>query len=285
MLAFSLIIAFATVGRVARAAAWMYRKARQGMRRSIAAADSSAVADPPSNGRRRFLEQSAMMISATPFVAAAYGLLYGRLDVEVVRQRIRLARLPKAFEGFRIAQLSDIHIGPFSKADYIRHCVTITNGLKPDLIVLTGDYVAWDPEDQGEVVLLLAALRAPYGVYGCLGNHEREVGIEDSITHLFSSQGIRILRQERAAIQLGGEMLNLIGIDDGPTARLIRFVRPASPVTAPLEERDHEQFLQQFKEVATRLDSRRQNAAIVETTGYTHSSRRAVDLQPRCRLR
>jgi hypothetical protein len=135
----------------------------------IGAADSAVAADPPSRDRRRFLEQSAVIISATPFVAAGYGLLYGRLDVEVVRQRIRLARLSKAFEGFRIAQLSDIHIGPFSKADYIRQCVTITNGLKPDLIALTGDYVAWDPEAQGEVVRVLAALRAPYGwVAKCL---------------------------------------------------------------------------------------------------------------------
>jgi uncharacterized protein len=89
--------------------------------------------------------------------------------VEVVRQRVRLTRLPKALEGFHIAQLSDIHIGPFSTADYIRRCVAITNGLKPDLIALTGDYVAWDPEAQGEVVRVLAGLRAPYGVFGCLG--------------------------------------------------------------------------------------------------------------------
>jgi predicted MPP superfamily phosphohydrolase len=134
---------------------------------------------PPSPGRRRFLEQTAVLVSATPFVAAGYGLLYGRLDVEVVRQRIRLARLPKAFEGFRIAQLSDIHIGPFITADYIRRCVTITNGLKPDLAALTGDYIAWDPEAQAEVVRLLAGLRAPSGVFGCLGNHEEEAGIEE----------------------------------------------------------------------------------------------------------
>jgi len=51
--------------------------------------------------------------------------------------------LAKAFEGFRIAQLSDIHIGPFTTADYIRHCVAITNGLERDLIALTGDYISW----------------------------------------------------------------------------------------------------------------------------------------------
>jgi uncharacterized protein len=155
-----------------------------------------------------------VVVSATGFVAAGYGLLYGRLDVEVVRQRIRLARLPKAFEGFRIAQLSDVHIGPFTAADYIRHCVTISNGLKPDLVVLTGDYICWDQQAEGEAVRALAGLRAAQGVFGCLGNHEQEGEIEDSITRLFAAQNIRILRQERAAVGLSGETVNLIGMDE-----------------------------------------------------------------------
>src|SRR4029077_16600461 len=121
----------------------------------------------------------------------------------------------QAFEGFRIAQLSDIHLGPFTTANYIRRCVAITNGLEPDLIALTGDYVCWDPKAQGEAVRVLAGLRAPHGVFGCMGNHEADVGIEDSITRLFAAQGIRMLRQERAPIRLGDEMLNLIGIDNG----------------------------------------------------------------------
>jgi len=75
------------------------------------------------------------------FVAAAYGLLYSRLDVEVAHRRLALARLPKAFEGFRIAQLSDFHISPFMSADEIRRCVTMANQLKTDLVVLTGDYL------------------------------------------------------------------------------------------------------------------------------------------------
>ena len=148
-----------------------------------------------------------------PFVAAAYGLLYERLDVEVTRPRIALARLPKGFQGFRIVQLSDFHISPFMTADEIRRCVTIANGLKADLVALTGDYLADDPAAQGEVVQALSGLRAPYGVFGCLGNHEIYTETEDSITRLFAAVGIRILRQERALIQSHGEMLNLIGVD------------------------------------------------------------------------
>jgi len=211
MLAFVLVIVFGVVDRAARAAAWMYRKARQTAQRHVTA-DAEAAA--PSPGRRHFLQQAAVLVSATPFVAAGYGLLYGRLDVEVVRQRIRLPRLPKAFKGFRIAQLSDIHMGPFATADYIRRCVAITNELKPDLIVLTGDYIAWDPGSGRDVVHVLAGLRAPHGVFGCLGNHESESETEQFITALFASQGIRVLRQERKTIQSGGEELNLIGIDE-----------------------------------------------------------------------
>jgi predicted MPP superfamily phosphohydrolase len=211
MLAFVLVIVFGIADRAVRAAAWVYRKARRTAQRHVIA-DSEAATPSPS--RRHFLRQAAVMVSATPFVAAGYGLLYERLDVEVVRQRIRLARLPKAFEGFRIAQLSDIHMGPFGTADYIRRCVAITNGLKPDLIVLTGDYISWDPGAGRDVVDALAGLRAPHGVFACLGNHESESDTEQFITDLSTSQGIRVLRQESKLIQLGGEELNLIGIDD-----------------------------------------------------------------------
>jgi predicted MPP superfamily phosphohydrolase len=213
MAAFLLVIAFGAADWVARAVGWVYRKAWTAKHRQSAAADAEAAMLSP--GRRRFLERAAIVVSVSPFFAAGYGLLYERQNVEVVRQRIRLARLPKAFEGFRIAQLSDIHLGPFTTADYIRRCVAITNGLAPDLIALTGDYVCWDPEDQGEVVRLLAGLRAPHGVFGCMGNHEADVGIEDSITRLFAAQGIRMLRQQSTTIRLGDEMLNLIGIDNG----------------------------------------------------------------------
>jgi hypothetical protein len=174
---------------------------------------AATALDPPSPARRQFLEQAALAVSAVPFLAAAYGLLYERLDVEVTRQRVALARLPKAFEGFRIVQLSDFHISPFMTAEEIRRCVTIANGLKADLVALTGDYVADDPEAQAEVVQALAGLHAPFGVFGCLGNHEFFTETEDSITRLFAAEGIRILRQERVPIQSHGEVLNLIGID------------------------------------------------------------------------
>jgi predicted MPP superfamily phosphohydrolase len=211
MLAFLLVMVFGLVDRVVRAAAWTYRKVHQAAQQRDSGNCETA---PSSANRRQFLQQTAVLVRATPFVAAGYGLLYERQDVEVVRQRVRLARLPKSFDGFRIAQLSDIHIGPFTTADYIHRCVAITNGLKPDLIVLTGDYIAWDLGAETEVVRVLAGLRAPQGVFGCQGNHEEESNTEDHVAGLFAEQGIHVLRQQRVPIQLASETVNLMGIDD-----------------------------------------------------------------------
>jgi len=168
---------------------------------------------PASPGRRQFLERSASAVVAAPFVAGAYGLFYGRLNLEVTRRRIGLPRLPKAFAGFRIVQLSDIHIGPFMPEDQIRRYVQIANDLKPDLIALTGDFVTWDPSTQTAVVSALTGLRAPFGIFGCLGNHEAWSHTEDSITRMFREVGIRILRRESVPISAHGESLNLMGVD------------------------------------------------------------------------
>jgi hypothetical protein len=205
LLGFVAIAAFYVCGLLGRAGYWLYRNLL-----------------PPANSRRErllsperrhFLARAAVAVSATPFAACAYGILYERTDIETTHQPIKLGRLPKAFDGFRIAQLSDIHIGPFMTADDIRKCVTMVNEMKPDLVALTGDFVTWKASPEGAVVEALSGFKAPFGVFGCLGNHEHWANVEDSITSLFASHGARMLRRENAAIESSGERLNLIGVD------------------------------------------------------------------------
>ena len=168
---------------------------------------------PTSPTRRDFFQQATTALAAAPFVAGAYGVFYGRLDLKITRPRILLPHLPPSFEGFRILQLSDLHIGPFMTAREIRRIVKISNDIKPDLVALTGDFITWDPSTQYDGVDALSGLQAPYGTFGCLGNHEMWTGTEDSITLLFAARGIRILRQEQTAIREGIDTLNLIGVD------------------------------------------------------------------------
>jgi uncharacterized protein len=168
---------------------------------------------PASPERRRFLEGVATAAVAAPFAAGAYGLFWGRINLQVTRQPIKLASLPRAFHGFRIAQLSDIHVGPFMSEEQIRKFVRIANDLKPDLFVLTGDFVTWEASTAPAVVNALSGLKAPLGVYGSLGNHDEWAAAEDLLTELFAHSGVRILRQEHAAITAGNDSFNLIGVD------------------------------------------------------------------------
>ena len=204
LVAFLVVALFAIPQSIVGAARWMAARRRR--------ADSSgrAIASPE---RRRFLERTAAVAAAAPFVGGAYGLLYGRLNLETTAQPIRMARLPQAFEGFRICQLSDIHIGPFMPASEIRKYVAIANALKPDLTVLTGDFVTFDPGTEQPVVEALSGLRAPFGVFGSLGNHDGWAGVENSITELFRQVGVRILRGTNVEIAVGADTLNLIGVD------------------------------------------------------------------------
>jgi len=216
LLGFAVVFVFSLADRALRVVHWAYRAIR-GDRDEWRAGPSLNLQSP---GRRRFLEQSAVWFGAAPFVAGAYGLLYGRVNLETTQKRIALRHLPKAFQGFRIVQLSDLHIGPFMTAEEIRKYVDIANRLRPDLVALTGDFVTWDPTTQRDVVKALSGLRAPFGVFGCLGNHELWTGTQDSITRLFAAEGIRILRQARAPIESNGESLNLMGVDFQSRARM-----------------------------------------------------------------
>ena len=223
---FLIAILSGTIDRVARAMSWAFQK---------------FIATRPelrSPGRRRFLEQTAIALSAAPFVAGTYGLFYGRLNLETAHQRIRLGRLPKAFEGFRIVQLSDLHISPFMSAEEISRYVAIANQLKGDLVVLTGDFLTWDHAAEGAVVQALSALKAPFGVFGCLGNHEIYTETQESITRLFATEGIHILRHARMPLQTGDEALNLIGVDfqgnhDGPDWPQSAYLRGVDRLMMP----------------------------------------------------
>ncbi|MGO9256155.1 MAG: metallophosphoesterase [Bryobacteraceae bacterium] len=201
LFAFLVVILFAIPQGIVGCAHWLAARRR---------APGPEIHSP---ARRVFLERTAAVASAAPFVAGAYGLLYGRLNLQITPQTIRLPRLPRAFEGFRICQLSDIHIGPFMPAEEIRKYAAIANAQKAEMIVLTGDFVTFDPGNQDAVVDAFRGLRAPFGVYGCLGNHEAWTRVEDSITELFRQAGVQILRGANVPIAAQGESLNLIGVD------------------------------------------------------------------------
>ncbi|MSP11498.1 MAG: metallophosphoesterase [Chloroflexi bacterium] len=160
-------------------------------------------------------------ISRRAFLRLGLGALAGGLYttkiepgwIEVTRPYIHLAHLPAALRGFKIAQLSDLHAGPYVDAAEIRHSVAIANSLGADLMVLTGDFVSRSASFSKACAQELAALRAPYGLYAVLGNHDIWTD-PDEIAGNLSDAGIVVLRDARQAIQIGTAQLWLLGIED-----------------------------------------------------------------------
>jgi predicted MPP superfamily phosphohydrolase len=238
------------------------------------ARSGNAIESP---ARRVFLERTAHVAAGAPFVAGAYGLLYGRLNLETTVQPIRLPRLPAAFEGFRICQLSDIHIGPFMPAEQIRKYAAIANELKPDLMVLTGDFVTFDPTTQEAVVEALSGLQAPFGVFGCLGNHDAWSRVEDSITALLRQRGVRILRTEAVPIAIRQDSLNLIGVDFqsqrrfGPSAPVAHLLRDIEGLIA----RDRVNIL--LSHNPDTFDRAAELGVELSMAGHTHGGQAALE--------
>jgi predicted MPP superfamily phosphohydrolase len=169
--------------------------------------------------RRKFLYTGA--VAAVGLAVSADGFAESNYP-HVVRQQITLNRLPQAFDGFTIAQLSDFHYEHHFSAVPIRKSVEIVNGLRPDLTVLTGDFVTvpiFDRErflrSSAETVLscaaILGGIQGPS--YAILGNHDAEAN-PPLIVRALQDHDIPVLRNRSLPIERGNGRVWLAGIDD-----------------------------------------------------------------------
>jgi len=140
-------------------------------------------------------------------------------------ERIWLDALPSAFQGLRVVQISDIHHGLFLPKEWLSEAVRQANHLNPDIIALTGDFVTYSRRNIEPAAELLGRLRARYGVYAVLGNHDFRVDAA-AVTHALRGQQIDVLRNRHVALELGGQSVYLAGVDDyGYGADLRRAMR------------------------------------------------------------
>ncbi|MCW8130737.1 MAG: metallophosphoesterase [Planctomycetota bacterium] len=167
---------------------------------------------PPSKWtRRRFLK-----IAAGGVAALGLGLGYSAAEagwMTVAPDTIAVPRLPAVFRGFKLAFLTDLHHGPYTGLDYLRQAVAATNALAPDVICLGGDYVHQDGKFIRPCFDVLAALRAPMGVFGVMGNHDAWEGLPESRAAM-QAAGIRELTNAGVWLDRGGARVRLCGVGD-----------------------------------------------------------------------
>jgi uncharacterized protein len=162
--------------------------------------------------RRYFLKAAFAAALPGGTAAASYGLFEAGW-VQVTRPTLPLSRLPKAFDGMTVAFLADIHHGPFTPLDYVTSVVRTTLALQPDLIVLGGDYSHKHSKYIQPCFDVLAALKAPLGVFGVLGNHDYWHGVTETKAG-FKSAKIEELTNRGVWLERAGARFRLAGVDD-----------------------------------------------------------------------
>ena len=173
--------------------------------------------------RRRFITKVGLGISAFLVGAFTYGVTSGKYAFRVLSNVVPSKRLPAAFDGLRIVQLSDAHLGSFVR-DYapIGRMVQMVNDLNPDLILFTGDMVNEHAQEAEGWEPIFSALKAKHGKYSVFGNHdyahygpwsdeEREDSVE-RLKKVHAGMGFRLLLDEHEDVQIGGESISIVGV-------------------------------------------------------------------------
>jgi uncharacterized protein len=140
--------------------------------------------------------------------------------LRVKRLDVRLARLSTKLDGFRVAHLSDLHYDALYTAELVEMAVKTTNGLNPDLAVLTGDYISAfcthhtaAAATAEPCALALAGLRPRFGILAVLGNHDHTAHPQ-VVARFLESRGITVLRNQSLPIDFDGSRLWVAGVDD-----------------------------------------------------------------------
>lgn len=175
--------------------------------------------------RSEFLMKAGLLAGAIPLAAIKISMPKGLYDYHVKYQTMYLPNLPKAFDGIKLGQISDIHSGSFFNKKAVLGGVEMLLNEKPDLIFFTGDLVNGQADEMKDYQDIFAKVKAPLGVYSSLGNHDYgDYGKWDSLadkkkdhdnliaTH--KNMGWNLLLNEHRRLKVNGEEIGILGVEN-----------------------------------------------------------------------
>lgn len=206
------IAAVVIIGAVVSSVGRIYRYVRSFLgRHSIREATAPSI----DSGRRQALETLAWGSAVIPFGIVGKGFLDTE-ELTIYEEEIPLRGLPRAFDGIRIVQISDIHAGSWRSPLPFRRARALVEQLKPDVLVITGDFVNFDPRELELIRADLEQLRADMGVFAVLGNHDHYNSPENHslLRSMIANSGIKLLVNSNVALTTHGETLYIVGTDN-----------------------------------------------------------------------
>lgn len=187
----------------------------------------TALKATPENSitRSDFLVRTGLVLASLPFVSLIYGMVRGAYDYQVKRVKLKLPNIPAGFNGYRIVQISDLHVGSFVSSAPLEEAVRIINEQKPDLILFTGDLVNNKSDELLPHKSALSGLKARHGVFSTLGNHDygdyvmwdsqeaKDNNLKALINH-HREMGWDLLLDEHRHVEHNGDKITLIGVQN-----------------------------------------------------------------------
>lgn len=187
--------------------------------------------------RSEFFDRVAIGAGVIPFVSAVTGVISGATDYRVIRRTIHLPNLPKAFDGIRIGQFSDVHAGTFFNRVGVTGGVEMLLNEKPDVIFFTGDLVNYQTDEVDDYIDIFRKVKAPLGVFSSTGNHDygnyrkwsspsaKQKNYEDMIT-AHRLLGYDLLMNANRILEVDSERIAIIGVENwgmGPAHRFPKY--------------------------------------------------------------
>jgi uncharacterized protein len=185
--------------------------------------------------RSQFILKTAVVVGAAPLVALSWGILSGAHDYRVRRIKLPLPNLPKAFEGLKIVQVSDIHAGSFWNKTAVQGGIEMLLNEKPDVVFFTGDLVNNQAVEMKEWISTFSKVKAPLGVFSVLGNHdygdyvnwgsaqEKRQNLID-LVNIQKAMGWNLLVNQNHILEVDGEQIAIVGVENwGAKARFPKY--------------------------------------------------------------
>jgi len=199
-----------------------------GLIRSDDVASGTLAEGAPDPSRRRFVQTGLSALAAAPVLISGYGASYESIGYQIEEVSLPLAgnrpfdpAQDRPFEPpLRVVQISDIHSGLFMTPARMRRYAEVVQQLRPDLFVMTGDFISNSIAYLAPCVKEMARVEARYGSFAVLGNHEHWHGEPEEVIAVFEAAGITVLQNAHRLLQTDRGPVALAGIDD------LRFGKP-----------------------------------------------------------
>lgn len=184
--------------------------------------------------RRNFIATIGLGIAALPFGAIFYGAWRGKYNYQVREYELSFKDLPPAFDGYKITQLSDIHVGSFDDKDEVAYAIELANKQHSDVILFTGDLVNNESRELYGWEDIFGSLRAKDGVYSVLGNHDygdyvqwpsdaaKRANLQE-LAAIQKNMGWRLLMDEHELITRGNDALAIVGVQNWGGGRFPKY--------------------------------------------------------------